>query len=96
MAKLKTGRHTSAIKAVRQSEKRAAVNRGIKVKIHEKIKNFKKLLSAKDLENASKMMPQLGSMLDKAAKKGTIHHRNASRHKARLAQMYKKAAAAGK
>ncbi|MEW5950929.1 MAG: 30S ribosomal protein S20 [Elusimicrobia bacterium] len=92
MAKLKTGRHTSAIKAVRQAERRAAVNRGIKVRIHDKIKNFKKLLSAKDLENASKMLPQLSSMLDKAAKKGTLHYKNASRNKARLAYMYKKAA----
>ncbi len=92
MAKLKTGRHTSAIKAVRQAEKRAAANRGIKVRIHDKIKNFKKLLSAKDLENASKLLPQLSSMLDKAAKKGTLHHKNASRRKARLALMYKKAA----
>ncbi len=96
MAKLKTGRHTSAIKAVRQAEKRAAVNRGIKVKIHEKTKNFKKLISAKDLENASKMLPELSSMLDKAAKRGTIHRNSASRYKSRLSQMYKKAATSGK
>jgi len=90
MAKLKTGRHTSAIKAVRQSEKRAAVNRGVKNRIHEKVKEFKKLLAQKDISNASKMAPEIYSLLDKAAKKGTVHWKNSSRNKSRLSELLKK------
>jgi len=92
MAKLKTGRHTSAIKAARQSQKRAGVNRGIKIKIHNKIKEFKKLLGKKDISNASNLMSEIYSMLDKASKKGTIHWKNSSRNKARLSALLKKAA----
>lgn len=92
MAKLKTGRHTSAIKAQRKAEKRASVNRGIKTRIHNKIKEFKKLLLQKDIANASKLIPEISSMLDKAAKRGTIHWKNAARRKARLALLLKKAA----
>ncbi|PIS47129.1 MAG: 30S ribosomal protein S20 [Elusimicrobia bacterium CG08_land_8_20_14_0_20_51_18] len=90
MAKLKTGRHTSAIKAVRQSEKRAAVNRGVKNRIHEKVKEFKKLLAQKDISNASKMAPEIYSLLDKVAKKGTVHWKNSSRNKSRLSELLKK------
>lgn len=92
MAKLKTGRHTGALKAVRQAEKRAAANRGVKIRIHGKIKEFKKLLAQKDIANASKMAPEIYSLLDKAAKKGTVHWKNSSRNKSRLSELLKKAA----
>jgi len=92
MAKLKTGRHTSAIKAARQAEKRASVNRGIKTRIHNKIKDFKKLLQKKDISNASNLIKEIHSMLDKAAKKGTLHWKNSARKKARLSALLKKAA----
>ena len=71
--------------------KRASVNSGIKVKIHNKIKDFKKLAAAKDFDNAAKLLSTISSMVDKAAKKGTIHWKNAARKKARLSAFYRKA-----
>lgn len=92
MAKLKTGRHTSAIKAWRQSERRAARNRGVKSKIHDASREFNALTSKKDIEAAQKLLPKVYSLLDKAAKKGTIHWKSASRKKARLALRVRKIA----
>jgi len=85
MAKLKTGRHTSAIKAWRKSEKLASRNRGIKTKIHDATKAFKALTAKKDMESAQKLLPKAYSMLDKAAKTGTMHWKAAARKKSRLA-----------
>ncbi len=89
MAKLKTGRHTSAIKAWRKSEKLASRNRGIKTRIHDSSKEFGALVAKKDMENAQKMLPKSYSLLDKAAKTGTIHWKAAARRKSRLAARIK-------
>ena len=84
MAKLKTGRHTSAIKAWRKSEKLASKNRGVKTRIHDTAKEFGAFVAKKDIESAQKMLPKAYALLDKAAKKGTIHWKSAARKKSRL------------
>jgi small subunit ribosomal protein S20 len=89
MAKLKTGRHTSAIKAWRKSEKLASKNRGMKTKIHDTAKDFGALVAKKDMENAQKMLPKAYSLLDKAAKGGALHWKAAARKKSRLAARIK-------
>ena len=89
MAKLKTGRHTSAIKAWRKSEKLASKNRGVKTKIRDITKDFTALAAKKDLENTQKLLPKAYSMLDKAAKAGTLHWKAAARKKSRLAARVK-------
>lgn len=92
MAKLKTGRHTSAIKAWRKSEKLASRNRGIKARIQGTSKEFGALVSKKDVGSAQKMLPKAYSQLDKAAKTGTLHWKAAARKKSRLAARIKSAA----
>ena len=89
MAKLKTGRHTSAIKAWRKSEKLASKNRGVKTQIRDIAKDFTALAAKKDIESTQKMLPKVYSLLDKAAKKGTIHWKTAARKKSRLAARLK-------
>lgn len=84
--KLKTGRHTGAIKAWRKSEKLASRNRGIKAKIRDISKDFAANTVKKDVENAQKVMPNAMSILDKAAKTGTIHWKAAARRKSRMAR----------
>ena len=84
MAKLKTGRHTSGIKAHRKSEKLASKNRGVKTRIHEAAKEFGLLVAKKDIESAQKLLPRVYALLDKAAKTGTIHWKAAARKKSRL------------
>jgi len=89
MAKLKTGRHTSAIKAWRKSEKLASKNRGVRTRIHDTLKEFNALVVKQDMENAQKMLPKAYAMLDKAAKTSTIHWKAAARKKSRLAARIK-------
>ena len=91
MAKLKTGRHTSAIKAHRKSERLASRNRGVHARIHDAAKEFDGLIAKKDVENAQKLLPKVHALLDKAAKPGTIHWKAAARRKSRLALRIKTA-----
>ncbi|MCK4936488.1 MAG: 30S ribosomal protein S20 [Elusimicrobiales bacterium] len=90
MAKLKTGRHTSAIKALRQSEKSAAKNRGVKARIKLAVKELDSCITKQDIEAAQKVLPKIYSLLDKASKKGVIHAKAASRKKSRLSTRAKK------
>ena len=91
MAKLKTGRHTSALKAWRKSEKLASRNRGIKTKIRETSKEFIALTDKKDAVNSQNMLPKAYSLLDKAAKTGALHWKAAARRKSRLSGRLKSA-----
>lgn len=84
MAKLKTGRHTSALKEFRKSERRAQHNRFILKKIRVLAKNVETAISGKKLDEAKKLLPEVFSAWDKAAKVGVIHKNVASRKKARL------------
>ena len=93
MAKLKTGRHTSGIKAWRKSEKLASKNRGVKTRIRDVAKEFGLLAAKKDMDSAQKLLPKVYALLDKAAKTGTIHWKAAARKKSRLALRLKSVAA---
>ncbi len=84
MAKLKTGRHTSALKAQRQSVKRNSANTGLKKVVRLAAKEVAKTKTAESVAKAS-------SALDKAAKKGVIHWKAAARKKSRLAKSVNKA-----
>ena len=91
MAKLKTGRHTSGIKAWRKSEKLASRNRGVKTRIHDAAREIGLLVAKKDIESAQKLLPKVYALLDKAAKTGAIHRKAAARNKSRLALRVKSA-----
>ncbi|MDE2291152.1 MAG: 30S ribosomal protein S20 [Elusimicrobia bacterium] len=91
MAKLKTGRHTGAIKTHRQSVRRMLRNRSLKKKAREAAREF--LAGLKDKAKAKTLASAAASTLDKAAKKGTIHWKTAARRKSRIALRLQKAAA---
>lgn len=93
MAKLKTGRHTGAIKTARQAERRWLRNRAVKRKIRLLAKNFSEAAGKKDNAQIQKLTPEVASSWDKAAKNGTIHWKAAARKKSRLARLAQKAAA---
>jgi len=90
MANVKTKRHKNALKGWRRSLKRQSENQGIKVRIHKRIKEFKKLLSHNNIDTATKMLNEIYSIIDKAAKRNTIHWKNAARKKSELAVLLKK------
>ncbi|MBI3298983.1 MAG: 30S ribosomal protein S20 [Elusimicrobia bacterium] len=93
MAKLKTGRHTGAIKTHRQALRRTARNRVIRRKARDAAKDFLEAVTKKDKGAAAKLLGAVASTWDKAAKKGTIHWKTAARRKSRLAARLNKTAA---
>ena len=94
MAKLKTGRHTSALKAHRQNEAHAERNRAIRSRIRSLARSVEAAVTAKDAKGATQLLTQACSLWDKAAQDGVVHHRAASRKKARLSQRVSKLAKA--
>ncbi len=82
--------HKSPMKRMKTDKKRAARNNYIK----RTIRTLTKEMSTQTtVEEKDKMLSQLYSQLDKAAKKGVIHSRTASRRKARLAEALNKSKA---
>lgn len=86
MAKLKTGRHTSALKELRKSLKRKQKNLILKNKIKETKKQILKYIQEKNLEEAKKLLQQYYKIVDKAAKIHYIHKNKAARLKSDLAK----------
>ena len=84
MTKLKFGRHTQAIKASRQNEKRQLQNKVIKSKVKTAIKKVEKAINKGKVEEAKKLFLEAMSELDKAANKKIIHKNNTSRKKSIL------------
>lgn len=76
--------HKSAEKHRRQSLRRYTINKRNKSKVRRQIKRLRKAIQEKDKKQALKLLPETFSVIDKAAKKGAIHKRTASRYKARL------------
>ncbi|MEA2081883.1 MAG: 30S ribosomal protein S20 [Elusimicrobiota bacterium] len=90
MAKLKTGRHTSAIKEARQNRKIRTANRKIKTTLKTEIKKYKSAISAKTGES-TKNLAGIQSTLDKMAKKKIFARGKSNRLKSRLSALSKKA-----
>ena len=87
MAKLKTGRHTSAIKVNRQALKRAASNVSTKSEIRNLVKKIEGAVLKKDEALANELLKKAFSEWDKAARKNVVHANAASNQKARLSRM---------
>ncbi len=75
--------HKSAAKRMKQDKRRRARNRAVKSEIKIVVK---KVTAAMDPEEGAKILPEVSSVMDKAAKKGVLHWRTAARKKSRLAK----------
>jgi small subunit ribosomal protein S20 len=82
---------SSAKKALRASEAKHVYNIRRADAVSSVIKKIKKLVADKKGGEAMKLLGEAYSAIDKAAKGGTIKKNNASRKKARLSAMIKKA-----
>ena len=76
--------HKSAIKRIRQTERRSEVNRDNRGKMRTQLKKFETAVEAGDHAEASGLVPATVSALDKAAQKGLIKKGRADRLKSRL------------
>jgi small subunit ribosomal protein S20 len=81
----------SAIKRIRNSERRRKINQVHRSRARTYIKKTRRLIQAGQLEHAEAMAQQAVSALDKAAQKGIIHKNKAARRKARLMKQLKQA-----
>lgn len=87
MAKLKTGRHTSALKAARQAKTNEERNTAIKSKIKSVVKKLETAVTKKDNTQATDLLKQAFSEWDKAVKRHVVHENAASNQKARLSKL---------
>ena len=83
----------SAIKRVRQTEKRTARNRFLKDRIKSCRRGLAKAVASGDSDAIQKALAAVFSATDKAVKKGAIHKNAAGRIKSRSAELLKKEAA---
>jgi small subunit ribosomal protein S20 len=74
----------SALKRVRQTERRTEFNRFAKTRLRHQIRSMRRALTAKEPGNLTEVMSATFSLVDKAARKGYIKRGTAARYKRRL------------
>ena len=74
----------SAQKRNRQALKRRARNQSVRTQVKSAVKKAREALAAKDPAKAQQALRAAARTLDKAASKGVLHKKNASRRIARL------------
>ena len=78
----------SAIKRMRQNEKRRLQNRMVRSRMRTFVKKADALIASGSKEEAADAVRVALSEIDKAAQKGIIHRNNAARRKSRLAKRF--------
>jgi small subunit ribosomal protein S20 len=80
--------HKSAEKRMRQNERKRVVNKANRTSLRKAIKSYR---DGENGEPSKANYPAIASTVDRAAKKGIIHPRKASRLKSRLSRKTVKA-----
>jgi small subunit ribosomal protein S20 len=86
--------HFSALKRVRQEERRTAINRARKSRLRHQIRAMRLLLEKKDAGAAQAQLPLTFSIIDRAARWGIVKKNTAARYKSRLSARLKTLVAA--
>jgi small subunit ribosomal protein S20 len=76
--------HKSALKRIKQNEKKAARNKHVRTTLRTFIKRVREAVAAKDTTLAQESLQAAIPYIDAAASKGVIHRSNASRNVSRL------------
>ena len=76
----------SAVKRVRQNERRRNRNRSDRTRLRTQIKKLREAIDAKNTDEANKLLPDTVSLVDVMIKKGVIHENAGARYKSRLTQ----------
>jgi small subunit ribosomal protein S20 len=74
----------SALKRVRQTERRTEFNRKHKTELRHLIRAMRRAITGKDAKAAAEMLPKTFSMIDRSAKIGVIKRNTAARYKSKL------------
>ncbi len=78
--------HKSALKRARQNDERRMRNKSTKTRIKNIVKDVRLDVSENSKESALTKLDTAKSIIDKAAKKGVIHKKTASRKISRLSK----------
>ena len=79
--------HKSALKRARQNEDRRLRNKSVKTSVKNIVKEVRLVASESSKEAGMKKLDTAKSKIDKAAKKGVIHKKTASRKISRLSKL---------
>jgi small subunit ribosomal protein S20 len=74
----------SALKRVRQAERRTLVNRQNKTRLRHQIRAMRKAIISKDAQAAATLLPKTFAIIDRSAKVGVIKKNTAARYKSHL------------
>jgi len=79
----------SSLKRVRQTKRKAEVNRLRKTRLRHQIRSVRRLLEKKDAGAAQAVLPATFSLIDRSAKWGIIKKNTAARYKSRITKRIK-------
>lgn len=74
----------SAVKNIRKSRRRNAINRSRRSRLRSQIRSLRALVAKKDREGARRTLTATLSIIDRSVSKGIIHRNTAARYKSRL------------
>jgi small subunit ribosomal protein S20 len=74
----------SALKRVRQMERRTETNRKNKTRLRHQIRAMRRAIAGKDASAAAALLPVTFSIIDRSAKSGIIKKNTAARYKSNL------------
>ncbi len=83
----------SAMRQLRRSLRRRAINRARKSRLRTFIKKLRKAIEARNLELAQQLLRPTIAEIDRAVKKGVIHENTGNRYKSKLMKKFNKLAA---
>jgi small subunit ribosomal protein S20 len=76
--------HKSALKRIKQSQKRTELIRTHTTKLRHQIRKFRAALKAKDKAAAEALLKPTLALIDHSTQKGALHDNTAARQKSRL------------
>ena len=74
----------SALKRVRQTERRTEFNRKNKSRLRHQIRVMRRAILSKDAKAVAELLPKTFSIIDRSAKNGIIKKNTAARYKSNL------------
>ena len=74
----------SALKRVRQTQRKTEFNRQNKTRLRHQIRTMRKAITAKDAKTAAELLPATFSLVDRSVKVGVIKKNTAARYKSKL------------
>ena len=79
----------SALKRVRETERRTEYNRQNRTRLRHQIRAMRKAITSKDAKAVADLLPKTFSLIDRSAKSGIIKKNTAARYKSKLHQRVK-------